>query len=237
MNLNQNLSQAELDELADFLDSDLVPDETMDLSMLDGYLTAIAIGPVMVLPSQWLPGIWGAVDEPTFDSLEHVQRILNLITRYYNQIHRVFDNAPERFLPFLYEYEEAGERVLSAEEWCIGFGQAVQLRADAWQPLIADKEFSRLLAPIVAFSSEEAWNEFSEGRDPAEARETLIALLPPAVQAIYFYWLPRREKTAPGVVTENIHLGGSSKARRNALCPCGSGKKFKKCCGAPARER
>lgn len=39
------LSEEEIDELDDFLMSDAVTDEAMMLDQLDGYLTAIIIGP------------------------------------------------------------------------------------------------------------------------------------------------------------------------------------------------
>jgi uncharacterized protein len=52
------------------------------------------------------------------------------------------------------------------------------------------------------------------------------------VLGIYLYWKPLRAKRPPGLSADALHLGGSSKTGRNAPCPCGSGKKFKKCCGA-----
>ena len=235
MDLNQPLSAAEHDELADFLDSDLVPYDSMDICTLHGYLTAVAIGPVTLMPSEWYPRIWGNIEEPAFDSLEHAQRILDLITRYYNQIVLTFMGTPEQFLPSLYEYEEDGKWTLSVEEWCIGFSLGVHLRSEAWSPLLEDEECAGMLAPIVAFSMQEAWNEVTAGRNPDEAREHLTAILPLAVQSIHAYWLPLRQKRAPGLVSDSFHLGGSSKPHRNARCPCGSGKKFKNCCGAPAK--
>jgi uncharacterized protein len=237
MVLNQPLSETEQDELADFLDSDLVPEDSMDICMLHGYLTAIAIGPVTLLPSEWLPRVWGDAGEPAFDSLEHAQRILDLVVRYYNEIVLTFMEAPEQFLPYLYEYEDkhGEEPTISAEEWCVGFSLGVHLRSKDWEPLIANKEFTLLLAPIATFSLEAAGNEIIEGPNSDEAREDLIALLPTAVQGIHAYWQTVREKRPPGLVPDSFRLGGSSKVRRNALCPCGSGKKYKKCCGAAVK--
>jgi len=57
------LSDAELDELETFLVSDATSDETMVLEVLDGYLTAIVVGPVTVMPSQWLARVWGPKEE------------------------------------------------------------------------------------------------------------------------------------------------------------------------------
>ena len=40
---------------------------------LDGYLTAFHAGPELVLPSEWMPGIWG--DDPVFDNQAEAQSI------------------------------------------------------------------------------------------------------------------------------------------------------------------
>jgi hypothetical protein len=45
------LSEAEIDQLDDFLISDSVPEEAMDLSMMDGFITALASGPNLMMPS------------------------------------------------------------------------------------------------------------------------------------------------------------------------------------------
>ena len=53
------LSDEELEELDQFLLSDVTSEETMLMDGLDGYLTAIVVGPRTVMPSQWLPDVWG----------------------------------------------------------------------------------------------------------------------------------------------------------------------------------
>ncbi|MFZ4802085.1 MAG: UPF0149 family protein, partial [Chlorobium sp.] len=69
----------ELDELQDFLLSDAVPQRAMLLDTLDGFFTALVIGPGTVLPSTWLPFVWdmsGRKEEPKFETLEQAQRIV-----------------------------------------------------------------------------------------------------------------------------------------------------------------
>ena len=56
--LDEPLSDAELDELEGFLASDAVPEDCMDLEMLDGFLAAIVSGPESIQPSEWLPQVW-----------------------------------------------------------------------------------------------------------------------------------------------------------------------------------
>lgn len=48
------LLDEEIDELDKFLLSDATSDENMVMSGLDGYFTAIVIGPKTVMPSLWL---------------------------------------------------------------------------------------------------------------------------------------------------------------------------------------
>ena len=49
----------DLEALDQFLTSDASPEDCMQLSDLDGFLTGIAIGPELVVPSEWLPLVWG----------------------------------------------------------------------------------------------------------------------------------------------------------------------------------
>ena len=57
-----SFSDAALDLLDTYLLSDQSPPESMPLSVLDGFLTGIAIGPELVMPSEWLPYVWGGED-------------------------------------------------------------------------------------------------------------------------------------------------------------------------------
>ena len=58
MDIDQPLSEAELDELDDFLAQEALQESSMDVSTLEGFLTSIAIGPRFVRPSDWLPWVW-----------------------------------------------------------------------------------------------------------------------------------------------------------------------------------
>jgi len=59
-------------------------------------------------------------------------------------------------------------------------------------------------------------------------------------KAEWLYNLPQWEKVLPAEKREEIHkewkqskiVRNDSKVGRNEPCPCGSGKKYKKCCGA-----
>jgi uncharacterized protein len=240
MQLDKPLSEAELDELDRFLTSDATPARCMDLSMLEGFLTALAIGPTLVLASEWLPQVWGehGDDLLVFGSEKEAKRIVDLLVRFYNGIVTTFRETPERFVPLLNEWEKDGKPCLSGQEWCIGFMRGVALRSKDWEPLVKDDKHRDLLAPILWFSSGKDKQEVHGGQRAESARELLLDLLGYIVQRIHAFWQPRREKRQPRIVTENFRLAGrpiparKPKVGRNDPCPCGSGKKFKKCCGA-----
>jgi uncharacterized protein len=58
-------------------------------------------------------------------------------------------------------------------------------------------------------------------------RAKLAAQIPAAVLAMHAYWLPYRH----AVHEREVAKAMAPKVGRNEPCPCGSGRKFKKCCG------
>src|SRR5262249_55810563 len=67
--------------LEGFLVSRQVPANTMSLEMLDGFFTALVIGPELVAPSAYFPVIWGADNRngPDWDSPEQAQHVFDLL--------------------------------------------------------------------------------------------------------------------------------------------------------------
>jgi uncharacterized protein len=202
----------------------------MDISMLDGFLTALVIGPNTLMPSQWLPSVWGEGQgqEMVWDSAEQAQRITSLIMRHMNDIIWMLQNDPENYEPLIYEREHDGKTVSIIDEWCTGFVQGAMLDGNAWAPLFDSEEDHAFLLPIVLYGTETGLEELEKKPELAQRHDKFAEALPSCVLAVRDYWMParkakstfRREEPIPG---------------RNDLCPCGSGKKYKKCCGDPAK--
>ena len=104
----QRLSGDELGWLSGFLDSPQAPPNTMPFEMLDGFLTALVIGPALVPPSEYVPKIWGAGDisSPTWDSREQAEHFFNLLMKHWNAIaaRRAADAA---HVPYLEHFGDA----------------------------------------------------------------------------------------------------------------------------------
>jgi uncharacterized protein len=224
VSLNEPLSDREIIELDEFLMSDATPEDCIDIVILDGFLTALMIGLGLVPPSLWLKAIWGK-GEPQFDSSAQAQSMISLIMRRFNAIGRIFENPPE-FAPILYEREMEGRVYRIADGWCSGFLAAFYLSAEAWQPLLKDQDNRRLLLPIIALGSEEGWKLLEANTDPQAVEEAALADLEPSVVAICEYWRNQWKAAAWRTTIRPRSL----RVSRNEPCPCGSGRKYKRCC-------
>src|SRR5436305_13381290 len=127
------LDQVDLEALDRFLMSDRSPPDSMMLSDLDGFLTGIAIGPELVLPSEWLPLVWGG-EAPEFADEGEAKAVLGAIMARYNEILRQL--ADDTFNPIFWTTRDG---TLIAADWAEGFLQAIMLRMDAWEPLPRSK--------------------------------------------------------------------------------------------------
>jgi len=227
-NLNMPLSEAEFNELEDFLISEEAPEECMDISTMDGFLTALVIGPNTVMPSQWQPIVFGLEpgEEMVWKSIDEAQWILGMLHRLFNTIVNDFQTNPEMFEPVFYKSTGKGKSVTIYDEWCVGFMRGVDLSYEEWLPLIESDDHKKFFAPLTLFGTEEGWKLLEEQSEeaavPHEQWEEMIRF---SVISIHEYWLPFRIAHHSAK-----HQVISNKVGRNDPCPCGSGKKFKKCC-------
>jgi uncharacterized protein len=109
----------------------------------------------------------------------------------------------------------------------------MKLRKEGWAELFDDEDHGGLLVPILALAHEHDPDPTLQPyKEPmsTERREKLVLGISVCVPAIYNYFLSRRR--LPSVRHAGPHRRSSAKVGRNDPCPCGSGKKYKKCCGA-----
>ena len=226
------ISQADLMELEDFLGSPACTSASMDIAALDGYLTAVVIGPRLIMPSEWLRWIWDrdeGEEKAAFDSAEQASRIMSIVMHHYNSIAQTFAATPASFEPLYWS-----DIVSGAEQWCTGFMLGYQLESRAWSLLCILQP--AWFTPFLRLGTEEG-SAITVKTDDAERWRAEIV---PCLLNIYGYWKRDRGSglSAPSGsmmnypmandVTTVIHAG--PKIGRNESCPCGSGKKFKKCC-------
>ncbi|MBK9609279.1 MAG: UPF0149 family protein [Betaproteobacteria bacterium] len=232
-NLNSDLTEAELNALDDFLAGPEVGECGMDLSTMEGFFAALALGPRMVPPSEWLPWVWDAVlgeVEPEFENADDGMRMSTLVLRRYNAVVGSLLDNPAGFMP-LYE---RGDR-WGTTEWCEGFLLGTTLDEDSRDRLGA--AHPDWIAAFERLGTEAGIDRILEDDDA----ERWIAEIVPALAKIHAHWADARA-AQPGRVPEAAYdVGGAPhepamrtapKVGRNDPCPCGSGKKYKKCCMA-----
>lgn len=208
--LDEPLSDTELDELEAFLASDSVPQDCMDLEMLDGYLTAIVSGPEEIQPSEWLPGVWsegGRSATAAYTSSEQAQRIMALILRHMVGIQRTLTESPTRFRPLLYYADDKQQQQKAPAEaaaWCEGYMGGVKLRDDEWQPLYDTQDARDWMFPVEALAYGDQDPEFVEWIDDKEKRASLVEELPVASVLIYRFWQEKKR----AVETRGTGAGG-----------------------------
>lgn len=137
-------------------------------------------------------------------------------------------------LPEAEKAELAGEEVPSfSQVWALGFMFVVENWADEWAAP-RDKEAAQLLDAAMEFivnlteddTDEPALNLYDEA-GPASTSQERVDAFGEAIWAVYDLY---RLWKSMGPRQETIVKG--EQPGRNDPCPCGSGKKFKKCHGA-----
>lgn len=227
------LSEEERDELDDFLLNYIEADEGMTLDMMDGFMHAIAIGPTTIQPKQWLPKIWGTREMmPPMDSIEHVNHVLGLVMRHFNSIIAGLEDEPREISPYwstmIYEGDE--REYDDAEMWACGFVEGMRLCWSDWQPLLETPQGQSWFRPIALLGEDEFAADQDALTETPAMRAELALQIPQAVLEMHAHWLPLRFAVHERMVAKSMQ----PKIGRNEPCPCGSGKKFKKCCGAAA---
>lgn len=224
------LSDEEMDELGNFLLSDATSDETMMLDCLDGYLTAIVSAPVMPASSVWLPKVWGSSekDGPSFDNHAQVERITGLIMRHLSNLVVSLQQNPDACEPIFDSavYPDSPREFVDGEMWAYGYMTGINLQRQDWQAAFDDPDNAELLRPIYLLGTEDLTPAEEALIETPLLREELSKQIPASVAGLYRFWTPvRRAVSDPAIRREMPKIG------RNEKCPCGSDRKFKKCCG------
>ncbi len=148
------LTPAELDAL-DRLLQDLPADGVMTLDGLDGYLTALLVGPPAVLAplatADWLPLVWGGDDEAgpaaaaPFASKRQRKTTVVMVLRHLRHLSQQLVDTPDAWQPIFSIAEQGAQEWTDARDWCTGFLQAVDLQPVAWGDTWQDPALAPLL--------------------------------------------------------------------------------------------
>jgi uncharacterized protein len=218
-------TEAELERLDLFLEESQ-PTEGMPLDAVDGLMAAVACGPGLVMPSVWLPVIWGG-QMPEFESQTQAQEIMDLLMKMYNSVVRQINDGT--YGPMISDYtNEEGETFEVPSDWCHGFIKGMNLRMKLWEKrLKSDEELNDILSPIVHLADPP--DDLVDAWATGDTRDELLDALAVAVTDLRDYW--REYGPQVGESDHTVFAPKGRKPRPGDRCPCGSGKRYRDCCG------
>ena len=233
------LTDDELDRLETLLSDPALP-EAMRLDEAQGYLCAVLAGPQPMAEEQWLADVLGG-DEALESEIGGDTAVL---LRAFAAALAADLEAGVPPVLLLYPKEEEDDSPSDYLPWCQAYLAGVDAAEDDWFEVLGESEdaspeedeseeiayLDERLFPMMVLTGEaeaaasEHGEEWPSGEEREEIEEECEESLPQSIVDIYRFWLAKRGVET--IVREEPKVG------RNDPCPCGSGKKFKQCCGA-----
>ncbi len=233
--LQAQLDDEQFDRLEALLD-DPALEEAMRLDEIQGYLCAAVSGPQPISEEDRLIDILGS--DEALDSA--AGREAALLIRQFAEALEAELAAGNPPVLLLYPKDEDEDSPSDYLPWCQAYLAGVDQASEDWFEYFEEDQgedvedevnyLDERLFPLMVLTGEaeaaarehgEAW---PEGDERDEIEEECEEDLPQAVVDIYRFWLAKRG--TPTLRREEAKVG------RNDPCPCGSGKKFKQCCGS-----
>lgn len=227
-------SDQDIAVLEDFLLRDDAPENSMDASMIDGFLTAILSGPRLIMPGEALRWIWdteNGKDGAHFKDEQEAQKILGLVMQQWNAIAQVLMQDPQAYEPLILERTlDEGRVIPIIDEWCMGYQKGMALDKDGWAELsIAQPD---LLKPVWLYGSEGGWEILQKYPLSDEEHEQMADSLGDMARQAHAWFLQRRDPSSLKTPATSPVRREGPKLGRNDPCHCGSGRKYKQCHGA-----
>ena len=229
-------------------------DAQFSFERVDGLLCSLAATPTPCEPAEWLPVFFGDACERAFaDPLAQAQALRALqarlaVLRSQLDPEALFDEPDFlRLEPLMAEWTEEERALAIAErgrsdavagllmtgvEWADGFLQGVRALPRLWvlpehaeAAAVFDQAFKQIELLLLRTDSEAYKAHIAAAYPDGEpSRDDLLAEACMSVQDLRMDWVD----FAPRTPTRRVEATPG----RNDPCPCGSGKKFKRCHGA-----
>ena len=230
-------------------------DADLNFEWVDGFLTGLAAGPTLPDIGEWLPRMCGDAFERAFadpPSAQQAQRTLQLrlkvLCAQLDPAALMNDAQALRLDPLMAEWTGADRERLMREDgvpedvastmhtgavWAQGFYDAMERFPDLWHlPPVdgADDSVDALLAQIGVLLIPPGSDDYRQHittyyPKDEPTRDELVAEACWSAQELRVFWTDHAQKPTTRRVQPT--------PGRNDPCHCGSGKKFKKCHGAP----
>ncbi len=225
-------------------------DEVFTIEQLEGFLFCCAISSPFISLDDILASIFGD-PEPEFDSLVDVMLFNQHLIDAQNAYIKALQNNTLTFPYTVTEDNLSNELIIAVQDWCYGFMRGIFVDYKYWLPpdkkIIKEMQIDDMKIYIfiyIIFLITYALHKdklpvnpkFLEMMDAVSLKdENLkknILILPDIIKVLIQYGRKLRDSyLKKGRLMHNNRNTIKKEIGRNDFCPCGSGKKYKKCCG------
>ena len=230
-------TRSDIQALRAYLSGPKRPARAMSYHELQGFLFTIAAAPEMVMPSEFLPLVWGN-QEPDFADAAEAQTIIGGVMALFNEISGGMSEDPAglpddcRFRDDLMANLEPDAPV---SQWSRGFSTGHVWLKKSWDTHLPDEisdNFAMMMLTLSFFGSRRMVEKFQKvsmdgGPTLEKTVEDMRSLFSPALAG--YAQIGREIHKA---LMKSNAPAAERRVGRNAPCPCGSGKKYKRCCGS-----
>jgi uncharacterized protein len=224
-----------------FLEDPRRPADTLRYHELQGCLFAVASAPELVKPSEWMPIVFGDRDAG-YAGLEEARTVIGELMAVHNSVNASVhedraalpDDCQFRDRPLANLEDDA-----PVAQWSRGFLRGHQWLEESWDayvPKKLDEDYASMLLTLSVFASKrlaEAFCVEARHQELAALATTIVKIFPEAL-AEYAHLGRSIQQVIADADSDEAPRARSAKVGRNDPCPCGSGRKYKKCCGAAA---
>lgn len=224
--------------LTRFLSSPQRPDDTLTYPQLAGFLFGLANGPALIPPSEWIPLVFNDQDA-LYETKDEANQVLQAMMALYNDCVRERTGGTLSLPPGCEMRSQPMDNLTTdapLSQWAQGFGMGYDYLAEVWNeytPDELDEDLGVLLLTLSFFASlklAEVYHRETKGRGSLEQlAQSVMEIFPDAMRE---YAHLGRSIYQARLEAGDLEQEPSRRAKigRNDPCPCGSGKKFKKCC-------
>lgn len=219
-----------------------------------GFLLAVFSAPEHIMPSAWLPAVFGQDELPEFASIQDTQEITSALTALWNHwaetVGNDFGLPPECVL------DEHGKPSLPLQAFSQGYLHGATWVHELWDDVFASLNFPgdgedledddiMLDFPVMFGLTLENCLRFSNASGELPKDSLSIAedfmdeggnidiafdIFPFILEKVAIFGREMGYEAPTANFSPAAPLVNTPKVGRNDPCPCGSGKKYKKCC-------
>lgn len=187
LSLQKTLNDDELDQLEDFLYSDQVSEDSLDLVGVHGLFCALNISPVELDLTTRLELVFDS--EPSWQSEEEKQKILGLLDSLYRSIGAELYSDDDLDFPFELSLDPEGDEEISALSWWSqSFMEGVFTQEAEWFGGKTEEDVAEMLLPIMVASDLFDEEEISNIRENEALCAEMCSQIPELLVDLYLFF-------------------------------------------------